>query len=101
MRENHLVAKLLKISGWVILFWTVFLSGLGGQTAAAPFSFDDYGAVLQEFVSQKGLVNYAGLKAHPQKLDDFLQALAQLRPEDYQKWPVPQQIAFWINAIIP
>jgi len=93
-----LAAKLLKTSGWVLLFWTAFLLGLVEQAAADAFSYDDYSAVLQEFVDQEGLVNYRGLKADPQKLQDFLQALAQVRPEDYQKWPVSQQIALWINA---
>ncbi|MEJ2069128.1 MAG: DUF547 domain-containing protein [Syntrophobacterales bacterium] len=92
------MAKLLRISGWVILFWTVFLSGLVGPAVAEASSYDDYGAVLQEFVNQEGLVNYRGLKADPQKLENFLHALAQVHPEDYKKWPVPQQIAFWINA---
>jgi hypothetical protein len=97
-REDHLVAKLLKTSGWVILVWTAYFSGLFGQAAAAAFSFDDYGAVLQEIVNQEGLVNYPGLKADPKKLAGFLQALAQVPPEDFKKWPVPQQIALWINA---
>ena len=92
------MAKLLKTTGWVILFWTVFLPSLVGQAETTAFSFDDYGAVLQEFVSPKGLVNYGNLEVNPKKLDDFLHALAQVHPEDFTKWPVPQQIAFWINA---
>jgi hypothetical protein len=89
---------MIKTVGRGILFWIVFLTSLHGPAAAGPFSFDDYGAVLQEFVNQKGMVNYRGLKANPQKLQVFLQALAQVRPEDYQGWQDPQKIAFWINA---
>lgn len=92
------MAKLLKITGLIILFWTAFLQGLFVQAAADTFSFQDYGLVLQEFVNQEGLVNYRDLKADPQRLQDFLQTMVQLRPEDYQDWQVPQQIAFWINA---
>jgi hypothetical protein len=96
--EGQMVAKRFKFWGLALLVWVVFLPGHPGQSAAETFSYDDYGAALQEFVNQPGLVNYRGLKADPKKLQDFLQALAQVRPEDYQKWPVPQQIAFWINA---
>jgi hypothetical protein len=81
-----------------ILFWIACLTSLHGPAAAGTFSFGDLGAVLQEFVKQEGMVSYRGLKANPQRLQDFLQELAQVHPEDYQGWPASQQIAFWINA---
>jgi hypothetical protein len=93
-----MVSKWVKFWGLVMLVGIVFLPGHSESAAAGTLSFDDYGAALQEFVNQKGMVNYRGLKANPQKLQEFLQALAQVRPEDYQGWQAPQKIAFWINA---
>ncbi len=88
----------LKITGISVLVWTVALLSHPGLTRAGTFSSADYAAVLQEFVNQESMVNYRGLKAKSQKLQDYLQALAQLPAEDYQKWPPPQQIALWIDA---
>ncbi len=93
-----MVSEWFKFWGLVVLVWIVFLPGHSESVAAEPFSYDDYGAALQEFVNQEGMVNYRGLKANPKKLREFLQALAQVRPEDYQGWQDPQKIALWINA---
>jgi hypothetical protein len=90
--------KGVKFWGLVMLVGMVFLLESFASAAPGTMSYDDYAAVLRKFVNQEGLVNYQGLKADPRKLQDFLQALAQVRPEDYQTWQVPQQIAFWINA---
>lgn len=92
------MATWLKITGIGALVWTVVLLSHPGLTRAGTFSSADYAAVLQEFVNQESMVNYRGLKAKSQKLQDYLQALAQLPAEDYQKWPPPQQIALWIDA---
>ena len=92
------MATWLKIAGISVLVWTVALLSHPGLTRAGTFSSADYAAVLQEFVNQESMVNYRGLKAKPQKLQGYLQALAQLPAEDYQKWPPPQQIALWIDA---
>jgi hypothetical protein len=93
-----MVSKWVKFWGLLLLVWIVFLPGHPESAAAETLSYNDYGAALQEFVNQEGMVNYRGLKANPQKLKEFLQALAQVLPEDYQGWQTSQQIAFWINA---
>ncbi len=93
-----MMSKWLTSWGLVVLTWIVFLPGHTESAVAKTFSSADYGAALQEFVNQEGMVNYRGLKTNPQKLQDFGQALAQVRPEDYQGWQDSQKIAFWINA---
>ncbi|MDP6380444.1 MAG: DUF547 domain-containing protein [Phycisphaerae bacterium] len=57
-----------------------------------------YAAALKAYVNDNGMVNYKGLKAHPQDLNAFLKSIARLARKDFEKLPTKQQIAFWINA---
>lgn len=56
--------------------------------------------VLSDYVDGNGLVDYAGLKAHPQRLKAFVLALAQngptARPQNFVSRS--DSLAFWINA---
>ncbi|MEL6438310.1 MAG: DUF547 domain-containing protein [Cyanobacteria bacterium J06621_8] len=64
----------------------------------APFNYQDYGEVLQKYVSAQGLVNYEQLQANRQQLDRFNQSLGEVRPETYAGWNETEQIAFLVNA---
>ena len=44
------------------------------------------------------MVNYAALKKERRKLDSFTDSFSHLKKENYEKWPIKEQIAFWINA---
>ncbi|MGC9523968.1 MAG: DUF547 domain-containing protein [Limnospira sp.] len=63
-----------------------------------PFSYDDYGMVLQTYVDDRGQVDYKALTANPQALERFNAALAYLSRDTYESWTEAEQIAFWINA---
>ncbi len=63
-----------------------------------PFAYDDYAAVLESYVDDNGMVDYAALKANREKLDAFTTALEKLDRGAYEKWTDKQKIAFWINA---
>jgi hypothetical protein len=69
-----------------------------GTTQAAPFSDEDYAAVLKAHVDDKGMVDYKALKEDHGKLDDFLVAMARLDGATYDAWTEQARIAFWINA---
>jgi len=53
--------------------------------------------VLTEYVKD-GRVNYVGLKARPQELNEYLDQLAAVPRADFNTWTEPQQIAFLTNA---
>jgi len=77
----------------------VVLIALGSiSVVAAPFSYDDYAAVLEAHVDDAGRVDYAALKAKPVRLDAFVASLARLSPDTYDAWDDTGKIAFWINA---
>ena len=62
------------------------------------FSYDDYAAVLKNYVNNKGKVNYKKLKAQSQKLESFVATMDKLDPNNYSKWNDKEKIAFWLNA---
>ena len=66
--------------------------------ANRPFSYQDYAEVLQTYVSDRGLVDYATLQANRTQLDRFNQSLGTVAPETYESWTEAEQIAFLINA---
>ena len=69
------------------------------RAVAVPFdqSHSLYDRVLKTYV-KNALVDYAGLKAHPQNLDRYLQELASVDEAQFKTWTVNQQLAFLINA---
>lgn len=52
--------------------------------------------LLQKHVSEKGNVNYAGLKKDQAKLEAYLNMLADNHPTD--AWSRSEKMAYWINA---
>jgi len=69
-----------------------------GPVLSAPFSDDDYAAVLTGFVDDEGLVDYASLKQQRTLLDAYVASLETLDPSVHAGWNEKQRIAFWINA---
>jgi len=59
------------------------------------FSHDLFNQVLQEHVNAAGQVNYAKLKANPEKLEKYLDMLAVANPTELS---YNAQLAFWVNA---
>jgi len=76
----------------------VIVAALSGAVQAQPFSYGDYADALKTYVNDNGMVNYALLKSHGEKLDSFLNSLAGLNRSAYDGWTEPAKIAFWLNA---
>lgn len=55
-----------------------------------------FDALLKEFVTSTGVVDYAGLKSKEAKLDEYLTMLENHPPET--TWNNDQELAYWINA---
>ena len=62
-------------------------------------SFHDKCAdILNNFVDEKGMVNYRKLRRKKPQLSKLLDEFAKLDPSEYNSWPKEDKIAFWINA---
>ena len=69
------------------------------QVAAnQPFDYQDYAEVLETYVNDRGLVDYAGLQANRKQLNRFNQSLGRVTPQTYNSWNEAKKIAFLINA---
>lgn len=64
--------------------------------AAIPPSHEQWDALLQQYVSAVGRVDYAGLLGERSRLQSYLDDLAALPPE--KSWSRNEQLAYWINA---
>lgn len=74
-------------------------SDAGAEVADAPaFSYDQYASVLEQYVDDQGMVNYAALKKNRAELDRFIVSMGALNRESYEHWDEQAQIAFWCNA---
>ncbi|UCG59767.1 MAG: DUF547 domain-containing protein [Phycisphaerales bacterium] len=84
-----------------VIFWAALSmcsEGLAADKKAEDFSFDNYAAVLKDYVDAGGMVNYKKLKADRSRLDAFVKAMAELDPKTFERWSESQKIAFWLNA---
>ncbi len=66
--------------------------------AAQPFTYQDYAAVLSQYVDASGRVDYEKLKNNRQKLDKFNAAIGSVARNTYESWTDEEKIAFLINA---
>lgn len=64
----------------------------------APFSYKPYGEVLKQHVDRNGRVDYSGLQANRDLLDQFNRSMGAVSPETYGQWSDAEKIAFLINA---
>lgn len=67
-------------------------------TDGATLDYAPYAEVLSTYVDDQGFVDYEGLQADRQGLDEFNAAIANVTPETYASWSEPDQIAYWMNA---
>ena len=63
-----------------------------------PFDYADYAEALKTHVNEKGMVDYKQLKAHPEKLRAYVNALARIPRSRYAEWGDKAKIAVWLNA---
>ncbi|MCP4258940.1 MAG: DUF547 domain-containing protein [Planctomycetes bacterium] len=67
------------------------------NNSAAAFH-DKCAEVLNDFVDEKGMVDYKRLRRQRLKLKDLLLEFDKLEPSEYKKWSKENKIAFWLNA---
>jgi hypothetical protein len=68
------------------------------RSGESEFSHQLYDSLLQKYVNEAGLVDYAAIKDSSILLDRYLNRLKNLNPEDFEKWSRDEKMAFWINA---
>jgi len=54
--------------------------------------------ILENYVDDKGMVDYKTLKRRKTELNQLLDEFAKLDPNEYNSWPQEDKIAFWLNA---
>jgi len=59
---------------------------------------DKCAAILNNFVDDKGMVDYKTLKRKKLELKQLLDEFDNLDPNEYNSWPREDKIAFWLNA---
>lgn len=75
---------------------TLSLVSLCSAALAAPFEHAPFTAILESHVHE-GRVDYAGLKANRDLLDDYLKQLGEVTRENFDGWAEPERLAFLIN----
>ena len=74
-------------------------AAIGSQIAInQPFNYQDYAEILQIYVDDRGLVDYANLQANREQLDRFNKSLGEVTPQTYNSWNEAEKIAFLSNA---
>ncbi|HUT47525.1 MAG TPA: DUF547 domain-containing protein [Sedimentisphaerales bacterium] len=68
------------------------------QTVPSKSFHDKCAGILKEFVNDKGMVDYKGLRRKRLELRAMLQEFNKLDPGEYESWPGEDKIAFWINV---
>ncbi len=84
-------------AGMALTSILILMPNIAGATG---FSHAEWTAVLERFVDERGLVDYAGLARDPSVLDRYLALLASASP-DSDPVPFPSsddQLAYWLNA---
>lgn len=85
-----------------ILLLPFFVVALASSTRAQEQGFDytSWDRVLKKFVTEKGRVDYAALKANPGDLNQYVEQVARRSPiSDPNAFPTrDSQLAYWINA---
>ena len=67
-----------------------------GEVEFDIHSHHTWDQVLKKFVTEKGVVNYQGIRNDRQALDQYLKELGDNPVED--NWSRSQKLAYWINA---
>lgn len=83
--------------GPAICLLLLILGGSPRSSHALDFNHDAWDQILKKNV-RGGLVDYAELKANPQALAQYLNALGSVKASEYGSWNRNEKIAFWINA---
>ena len=65
-------------------------------SSAVLFDHSSYDALLTQYVSPEGNVNYAGFKSQWSVLQEYIKALGAITPDD--SWSQEDQLAYWMNA---
>lgn len=81
---------------FLIAILTFCLSIHTSHAEAFDQSYELYDHVLKQYV-HGGLVDYADLKANPQQLNIFLESMAAVPNDEFQKFNREEQLSFLIN----
>lgn len=78
------------------LILLLLFSCLTIASMAAPPSHSGWDRLLKQYVNERGMVNYQGMKRDHARLQTYLDLLSQNPPAP--DWSTNEQMAYWINA---
>ncbi|MEZ4705331.1 MAG: DUF547 domain-containing protein [Bdellovibrionota bacterium] len=79
----------------IIFIFFILLSS--SYASAFDHQYKQYQRVLEKHVKYGG-IDYTSLKADRKELDQFIESLSSLLPNDLNTWDRNHQMAFWINS---
>ncbi|HKK88169.1 MAG TPA: DUF547 domain-containing protein [Saprospiraceae bacterium] len=88
------------ISFLTAVIFTTLLAACGVQGnfgESKPISHQSFDALLKQYVTLEGWVDYRGLMADRSKLDHYLELLSSHHPNE-KNWSRNERLAYWINA---
>ena len=92
--------KMSLIFALAALILPVALSASGSEKSAsepkARFDYSDYGRVLKSYVTD-GWVDYKNLKKNSADLNSYLDSAAAIDEDNFEMWPVDDQLTFYIK----
>lgn len=74
------------LAGTLGISTVVCLDSLGMSANDGGFGYDDYAAVLKDYVDNRGMVSYKRLKARPERHDAFVLSISKLEAKTHEKW---------------
>ncbi len=88
------------VKGKVAALAVLLLSLAAPALAQETFEYSSYARALKRAVTPEGRVRYQELKQNPEDLEDFVQQLAAVSPENRPELfrTREAQLAYWINA---
>ena len=83
-----------------VISLTLMVLGAAGEASVQPFAHDAWGAVLETYVDEAGLVDYAGIAEDRSELDRYLEQVALISPHSHPDRFVTERekLAYYINA---
>ena len=100
IQPDRRAASISLLAGFLIAFSVLAAPGTAAadESEEPVFDYSDYAAVLEDYVNDRGMVDYRALKRNPGELNSFLRSVARLDRSEYLQWPRDSKVAFLINA---
>ncbi len=98
--SHRLNGRMIKLKSIAVIATAVLFNACAVDkvnTNSQPITHELFTEILQSFVDEGGLVNYAQLQKDSNQLNMYLDLLSSNHPND-NFWSESERLAYWINA---